>query len=247
MWKFIEGGSRPREQAQRFEAAGPFGVSIVVGVLAVGLLTGCASEPPPPAQAPEPPIPAAPAPSPAPPADTPETSALTEPAPSPATAPPPAAEPTAPTRPAIDVITEADTDFLLDDAASGLKEAARQKCEATAAGASDPKALAECRQKERDKFGGDVLSFQAEEGAVRLIIYRRKASRLDEVYQAPVTLKEQGPTTVLVTSKGGKGARPFLYAQREFSLEVPDNYTLMIEDPSLGKLVYRAKVGVVAR
>ncbi|HEY6724969.1 MAG TPA: hypothetical protein VI197_13120, partial [Polyangiaceae bacterium] len=170
------------------------------------------------------------------------------PAPEPTPEPAPAPQASAPTRPASEIITEGDTDFLLDDSASALKEAVRQKCEAEAPAASDPKAFADCRQKERDKFGGDVLSFQGVEGGpVTLVIYRRKGSRLDEVYRAAVVLKDQDPTTVLVSPKGGKGARPFLYAQREFTVQVPDNYSLAIEDPTLGKLVYRAKVGVVAR
>lgn len=249
MSKAIEVGSC-REAAQRLVTAQRLGAQVASGVLALGLLTQCASEPPPPAAAPDPPpVAAAPEPSPAP-APV-ETAAASEPAPEPKAPPAPAPEPepAAPTRPAGEIMTEGDTDFLFDDSASALKEAVRQKCEGEAAEGSDPKALADCRQKERDKFTGDVLSFQAasEDGPITLIVYRRKGSRLDEVYRAPVVLKDQSPTTVLVSPKGGKGARPFLYTQREFTVQVPDNYSLVIEDPTLGKLVYRAKVGVVAR
>lgn len=248
MSKVIVGGSRPREAGRSLVIAR----CVAFGLLAVGLLAHCASEPSPPPAAPSPePVPAAPgpapAPAPAPPAA--ETAAANEPAPE-RTEPPPAPEPeaTGPTRPAGEVITEGDTDFLLDDSASALKEAVRQKCEAEVGEGADPKALADCRQKAREKFTGDVLSFQASEaGSVTLVIYRRKGPRLDEVYRAAVVLKDQNPTTVLVTPKGGKGARPFLYAQREFTVHVPDNYSLVIEDPTLGKLVYRAKVGLVAR
>jgi len=219
-------------------------IGAVLG-LALGLFPGCAGEPPPPAAAPEPAAEAPPPKPPEPPAPEPEP----EPEAAAAPKPPPEPEPTAPTRPASEIITEADTDFLFDDSASALKEAARQKCEGDAANAGDPKLVAACMQKERNTFSGDVLSFQGAEGVYKLIIYKRSGSRLDEVYRVPVSIKEQNPTTVLVTPtpKTGKGARPFYVGQKDFTVVVPDNYTLIIEDPMLGKLVYRAKVGVVAR
>jgi len=230
----------------------PIGTSLGLGLVALGLctlgpLTGCAGEPPPPAAAPEAAAEAPPPKPPEPPA--PASEPEPEPEAAPTAKPPPEPEPTAPTRPAAEIITEADTDFLFDDSASALKEAARQKCEGDAANAGDPKLVATCMQKERNTFSGDVLSFQGAEGVYKLIIYKRSGSRLDEVYRVPVTIKEQNPTTVLVTPtpKTGKGARPFYIGQKDFTVLVPDNYTLIIEDPTLGKLVYRAKVGVVAR
>lgn len=247
MSKAIEEGSR-REASPRIGLAAR-SATFTGGLVALTLFTHCASAPPPPAAAPEP-TPVATFPEPPPAAAPAETAAESESESEPEQAPAPAPEPepSGPTRPASEVITEGDTDFLFDDSASALKEAVRQKCDAQAPEGSDPKVLADCRQKERDKFAGDVLSFQATEGgAVTLIIYRRKGSRLDEVYRAPVVLKDQNPTTVQVSPKGGKGARPFLQAQREFTVQIPDNYSLVIEDPTLGKLVYRAKVGVVSR
>ncbi|HXS17266.1 MAG TPA: hypothetical protein VN764_08755 [Polyangiaceae bacterium] len=210
--------------------------------MALALLTECAAEPPPPAETPEPaPAPAPAAPEPAPTAE-PEAQAPAKPA-----APPPEPEPTGPTRPATEILLDSDADFLLDDGASSLKEAARQKCEGEAPEGSDPGVIQTCVQKERDQFSGDVITFQQTPNGIRLTIYRRRGSRLDEVYAAPVELKEQSPTTVLVKLKGFKGARPFLPGVKEFSLEVPDNYSLVIEDPNMGKLVYRVKVGLVTR
>lgn len=216
----------------------------------VALLVGCAAKP-----APKPPQPAAPpaaSPEPAPvqaePEPPPEPVAPPEPPSEPSTeADRPPEEPSAPPRPPIEVLTDSDTDFLLDWAASQLKEAAKDECDANAAEGSGAKELAECMQKARDAFSGDVLTFKQKGDGIALTIYRRRVSRLEEVFTGPVQLKEAGATSVTVTTKGGKGQRPFHQGSREFSVELPDNYSLVITDPKLGRLLYRAKYGLVAR
>lgn len=156
-------------------------------------------------------------------------------------------EPSAPTRPPIEVLTDSDTDFLLDYGASDLKTSARSDCEANAPEGSGAKELAECMQKARDAFSGDVLTFKQKGDTTTLTIFRRRGSRLEEVFTGPVQLKEAGQNSVTVATKGGKGQRPFHLATREFTVELPDNYSLVITDPKLGRLLYRAKYGLVTR
>ncbi len=146
-------------------------------------------------------------------------------------------------------LTETDTAFLIDDSSSALKQSAEQGCARKLPEDASPQAKAECVQKARDKFAADVLTFQASpEGALTLTIYRRKASRLEEVFSVPVEIEDSSDTTALVKPKGrGRGQRPFFTAQREIKAEVPDNYSLVLEEPRLGKLVYRVKIGLVDR
>src|SRR5688572_787972 len=107
MSKAIAAGSR-RNAAQRLVIETRFAAPIVGGVVALALLTQCASEPPPPAAAPDPaPVPTAPEPAPAP---EPVEAAASEPAPEAEAAPAPEPEPSGPTRPAGEIITEGDTD-----------------------------------------------------------------------------------------------------------------------------------------
>ena len=224
----------------------------VVGLLLVcGGPAACAPAPaqPPEAAPTEPPpsLPAEPAPVPSAPAEEPEAESSVAETPEPAT-PEPEPEPEAPSKPSkppTQVLTEADTDFLLDYPASSLKEAAQAKCREQAA---DPAQQAACLQKARDDFTGDVLSFRAAGDTVTWTIYRRAANRLDEVYTAKVKLTDAAESSVSVTPAGAaKGQRPFLRGQRELTFDVPDDYTLIVTDPALGKLVYRAKYGLVTR
>jgi len=155
--------------------------------------------------------------------------------------------PSRPPRPAREILLEADTDFLLDYPASGLKQAAQAKCSGSSDRAKSPQAMAECLQKERDAFAADVLSFrEAAGGAVTWTIYRRQVSRLEEVYSGVVELKEGDEGEIVVTTKGrAKGQLPFFKGQRQIEVKVPDNYSLVLTEPSLGELVYRAKYGLV--
>jgi hypothetical protein len=154
-----------------------------------------------------------------------------------------------PSKPGSAVLTEEDTDFLLNDAASELKQTLKGQCEETLEDASDRAVLAECMRKGRDKFVADVLSFKkAESGAVRLTIYRRQASTLSEIFSAAVVLEDTTEASVKVTQKGGaKGYSPLVNGARSFEVQVPDNYSLVIQDPKWGKLSYAAKYGLVAR
>jgi len=43
-----------------------------------------------------------------------------------------------------------------------------------------------------------------------------------------------------------KGLRPLLKGKREASLSVPNDYSVVITDADLGRLVYEAKIGLVA-
>ena len=222
--------------------------AVLVVLLMLSGLLACAAAPPKASEpeAPEP-IPSSP-PAPAEPSEVQSDIPTEEPEAEPPE-PEPEPEPEAPSKPSkapSQVLTEPDTDFLLDYPASALKEAAQAKCRAEHG--TSPELEAACMNKARDDFSGDVLSFRTTGGLVTWTIYRRMANRLDEVYTAKVKLKDASESTVVLTSAGpAKGQRPFLRGQRELTLAVPDDYTLVLTDPDLGKLVYRAKYGLVNR
>jgi hypothetical protein len=201
---------------------------------------------------------AAPTPTPAapPPAVTPAVTAeppapaTSEPTPPPVVeAPPPAAppEPEAeekPSRPPIEIMTSPDTAFLLNYSSSAPLEAARKAC--TEKGGADDEAIAKCMSESRDAFKPDVLRFRKDGSHWSCIIYKRDNSRLDEVYSAHVELTEASPNSVKLKFTGGdKGMRPLLKNKRELVLQVPNDYSVIWEDPDLGRLVYEAKVGLV--
>jgi hypothetical protein len=219
-----------------------------VGALGV-LLAACAAPTPTPAAPPE--TAPAPAPKPEPPAIT-DAGAASAPAAAPAVEAPalekkPEPEPEAeekPSRPPIEILTSPDTAFLINYSSSAPLEAARKTC--SDKGGTDDEAIAKCMAEARDAFKADVLRFKKDGSHWSCIIYKRDGSRLDEVYSARVDLSEESPSSVKIKFIGNdKGARPLLKNKRDITAQVPNDYSLVLTDPELGRLLYEAKVGLL--
>jgi len=217
--------------------------------LSVGF-SACASAPPPAPAGPLTPAPvvaAAPEPPPAPePATSNEATPLAsaEPA-SPPT--PPAEELSAvskPSRPPLDILTSADTAFLINYSASSPVEAARRSCADKSAG--DPEAQAKCLSEAREAFKADVIRFRKVGSHWGWTVYKRAGSRLDEVSSGRVELSEASPNSVKVKLISDKGLRPVLKNKREAIITVPNDYSFEINDADWGRLQYEAKIGLVA-
>jgi hypothetical protein len=219
--------------------------------LGVGL-AACAAPAPQPAS-PAQPAAAPPTPQPAP-VIAPDPSAVNEPAPAPAPvaesapAPEKKPEPDAEERPShspVDILTSPDTAFQIDYSGSAPLEAARKAC--AEKGGADDEAIARCMADARVAFKADVLRFKKDGNHWSCVVYKRDGSRLDEVYSARVELADDTPSSVKLKFTGGdKGVRPLLKNKRDAVVQVPNDYSLVITDPELGRLVYDAKVGLVA-
>jgi hypothetical protein len=217
-----------------------------VGALGV-LLAACAAPTPTPTAPPE----TAPAPKPEPRAVV-DAGAASAPAPAPvaeAPAPEKKAEPEPeaeekPSRPPIEILTSPDTAFLINYSSSAPLETTRKTC--SDKGGADDEAIAKCMADARDAFKADVLRFKKEGLHWSCIIYKRDGSRLDEVYSARVDLSEESPGSVKIKFLGNdKGARPVLKNKREAVVQVPNDYSVVLTDPELGRLLYEAKVGLL--
>jgi hypothetical protein len=217
-----------------------------VGALGV-LLAACAAPTPTPAAPPAPastPKPAQPAVADAGAANAPAPASAVE---APALEKKPEPEPEAeekPSRPPIEILTGPDTAFLINYSSSAPLETARKTC--SDKGGTDDEAIAKCMAEARDAFKADVLRFKKEGLHWSCIIYKRDGSRLDEVYSARVDLSEESPSSVKIKFIGNdKGARSILKNKREAVIQVPNDYSLVLSDPELGRLLYEAKVGLI--
>ena len=66
------------------------------------------------------------------------------------------------------------------------------------------------------------------------------------MYAARADLTEDAPNRVKLKFTGAeKGMRPLLKTRREIVISVPNDYSFVLMDPDLGRLVYEAKVGLV--
>lgn len=169
--------------------------------------------------------------------------AESQPTPAPSASPEP---PPNPDRSPTATVTAAGAAFLLDYANSEAKTKAEAGC-AKDPKNEDPAAKAACLGKARTHFLPDVLVFKSDKkGHESLTIYKREDSLLREVFSAPVSLKDEGPNLLQVKFKGaGNGQRPLFRGTNSPTIRMPNSYTLEIDDPQYGKLVYEAKIGLV--
>ena len=150
----------------------------------------------------------------------------------------------APVRSPIDILTSPDTAFLINYAGSAPIETARQTCAEKSGG--DPAAQAKCLSDARDAFKADVIRFRKDGSHWSWTVYKRAGNRLDEVTSGRVTLTETSPGGVNIKFVTDKGQRPLLKNKREAVITVPNDYSFEVEDPDWGKLLYEAKIGLVA-
>jgi hypothetical protein len=165
---------------------------------------------------------------------------VTDSTPTPTPAPAPV-----PTRTPSDILTGRDVAFLIDEQGSGLRAIFDVECDKSVK-PDDTAAKAECVNQSRNKFQPDVLRFEKDErGKVTLSIYKRLGSTLKEAYVATVVFSDETPDSVKVAISGREqGQRP-LFKSGSGVLKVPNDYSLSLDEPRFGELVYSAKIGLV--
>jgi hypothetical protein len=157
--------------------------------------------------------------------------------------PPKAAEPAVPRSPRA-ILVAREVAFLIEYAQSDPKTKAEAACEEKSNG--DESRRTACIEKAKKNFLADVLRFQQnDKGACTVTIYKRSGDTLIEVFRGPVTLTEELPDSVRAEFAKGKGERPLFRGAKHGTILVPDDYSIQIDDPLLGKLYYTAKIGLV--
>ena len=143
------------------------------------------------------------------------------------------------------MLTAREVAFLVDYANSPVRQAAEAECDKESKG--DPALKGTCLEKARDKFLPDVLRFKKDEqGKLSFVVYKRAGSSLREVYLSSIEFADEGTDSVRVKLTGReKGTRP-LFKSGKNVVQVPNDYSIEIEDPQFGKLTYNAKIGLVA-
>ncbi|MBX3131428.1 MAG: hypothetical protein KF718_32225 [Polyangiaceae bacterium] len=211
-------------------------------LLVIAFAAACGSAPPPEPEAPAAPPTAATAPAPTPATDP------TAPAPSETSETPPSAPEPGPKlgRPPSDVLTAPKIAFLINYSSSAPQEAADKKC--SAAFAKDPAGKATCMQKERSEFMADALRFTKDaKGNVTWSIYRRMGSTMVILSKVRVQTADDGDSAVAVTVlEAGKTPSVLFPSARKFAVSIPNEYSIELDDPRYGKLVYDAKIGLFA-
>jgi hypothetical protein len=145
----------------------------------------------------------------------------------------------------IEILTARDVAFLVDYANSLARRQAEAECTKEAKG--DPSERAVCLEKARDKFQPDVLRFTKDaQGHWALVIYKLRGAELSEVYLGSIEFADQTSDSVRVKLTGRERGRRPLFKSGNAVLKVPNNFSLELDDPGLGRLTYNAKVGLAA-
>ena len=161
---------------------------------------------------------------------------------------PPATPPSSgekPSRPPLDTITAPKVAYQINYPSSAPSEAAEKKC--SAAAGDDAKVKAACLKKERSEFFADVIRFKKDaQEKVWFITYRRTGATLITLHKTPVTVTNDGDAAVKVQILGDdKAVRVLFPKAKSFSFRVPNDYSIEIDEPRLGKLIYDAKMDLV--
>ena len=162
-----------------------------------------------------------------------------------APAEPPADHSEKPSRPPIDTITAPKMAFVINYGASAPNEKSEKKCD-KAAGDNMQK-RAQCMAKERQDFVADVLQFKADDkGQMWFITYRRKGSNLVVIGRTPIELTDEKDNSVVAKVAGKDKVARVLFAGRpKFEIKVPNDYSIEVDEPRYGKLVYDAKIDLL--
>jgi len=154
----------------------------------------------------------------------------------------PASSASKPSRTPIETITAAKLAFVINHTGSALNEAAEKKCTS-----DDPKTQAACMQKQRAAFKADVLQFKKDDkGKLWWIVYQRKGSALTVLSKSTIEFSDEKENTVTVNFVGkDKTTRALFPVKGKFVVTVPNDYSIELDEPKYGKLIYDAKIDIV--
>lgn len=147
-------------------------------------------------------------------------------------------------RTAKDVVTAPDVVFMFSFNESDVAKGAEERCDARAK--DDPKKRAECMSKEKSKITADGMQFLQEKDRWYWLTIRRKGKTLVNLHKLPVEFADEADTSITLKPVGkDEGTQRGRGAPGETKLEVPNDYQIVIQHPTHGKMVYEAKVGLI--
>jgi hypothetical protein len=149
------------------------------------------------------------------------------------------------TRTAKDMLTAPEVTFMFSFNQSEPKAKAEEKCQAQTKG--EGKKMADCMRKASSKFGVDGMQFKQEKGTWYWITLRRKGATLTTLHKIAFEFGEEKPTSVTINPKGrDTGTSPMRNIPNSVTIEVPNEFSIALQDPAAGRLVYEAKIGITS-
>jgi hypothetical protein len=103
-----------------------------------------------------------------------------------------------------------------------------------------------CVEKLRRKVTAKILRFVNKNEQWWWVTYDKRGDQLVTMHKIPFEFGEVTEQTVALRPTGkDKGLAPLARLPRQFVITVPNEYSIEVNDPVHGKLVYEAKIGIL--
>ncbi|HMA93658.1 MAG TPA: hypothetical protein VKP30_13295 [Polyangiaceae bacterium] len=144
-------------------------------------------------------------------------------------------------RPPLELITNPTALFVFNFVDSDVGKAAKEKCDAAG---GDRKEIAACLQKARDKVPVESLRFVKKNAEYFWVTLNRYKGNLLKwhVIQFQVG-EEKGDRLTLKPQGKDKGIAPMPKVPRTLEIELPNDYSIVLNDPEFGKMTFDTKFG----
>lgn len=143
-----------------------------------------------------------------------------------------------------DIITAPDVVFVFSFSNSEAGEKAQESCAKKSK--DNTKKQNECVAKERKKIVNDMLSVSKDKsGKWWWTVARMQGTKLTALHKVEIEFGEEKADTITLKPTGrDKGKKPWANPPNQIKLSVPNEFSVVVDDPTYGKMVYEAKIGI---
>ena len=150
-----------------------------------------------------------------------------------------------PTRPVRSILESGDTVYFISYEESDVGKTAEGNCAKESGG--DPQKNSACMSKARQNLEGHGYRFKKnpKDEVTTCTILRRQGNTLTRLHKFRYKYGDETETSIVIKMDGkDEGPNKWEKIPTEFKVEVPNDYTMVMQDPKLGRLVYYAKSGI---
>jgi len=148
-------------------------------------------------------------------------------------------------RPPAELITGPNLVYVFNFKESAVGAAAQQACERDAA--DDPHAARECLDKARSQVPVESVRFVKDKSdQYWWVTYNRYKGNLLKWHRIQFQPGDATDSSIKLTLIGkDKGIAPLPRVPHSLAIDLPNDYSIVIQDPELGAMAYDAKIGLI--
>ena len=148
-------------------------------------------------------------------------------------------------RPPAELITDPNLVYVFNFKESPVGIAAKEKCEAEAG--DDRAAYGACLEKARSKVPVELVRFIKEpDGDHWYVTYNRYKGNLLKWHRVQFQPGKESDDRITLNLIGkDKGIAPMAKVPQHLEIELPNDYSIVVNDPDIGAMMFDAKVGTM--